>query len=76
MERHAATQPDELVLLFTPREAAERLRCSVNHIYRLIARAELRAVNIAPDGSRRPKTRIRSDDLARYVDNRTQGAPS
>jgi excisionase family DNA binding protein len=57
--------------LFTPREAAEQLKCSVNHVYRLIARAELRTVDIAPVGSQRPKTRIRRGDLAAYIDSRT-----
>jgi excisionase family DNA binding protein len=74
MERQA-TQPDELSLL-TPRETAAVLGCSVNHVYRLIARAELRTVDIAPAGSQRPKTRIRRDDLRAYIDSRTPGAAS
>ena len=56
------------IVLFTPREAADRLRCSENHVYRLIARGALRAVDIAQPGSRKPKTRVRSDDLDAYIE--------
>ena len=75
MERHGATHPDE-VLLLTPREAADRLGCSVNHVRRLISRGELRAIDIAGAGSRRTKLRVRNDDLGRYVDSRTPGPTS
>jgi excisionase family DNA binding protein len=60
------------VVLFTPREAAERLDCSENHIYRLIARGALRAVDIGQPGARRAKTRVRSDDLLAYIDKQTR----
>ena len=53
--------------------AAERLGCSDMHVYRLIADGELRAVDIAQPGARRSKTRVRSDDLAAYIDKRTRG---
>ncbi len=56
------------VVLFTPKEAGERLRCSENHVYRLIARGLLQAVDIAQPESRKSKTRIRSDDLAAFID--------
>ena len=75
MERHGATHTDEVVLL-TPCEAGERLRCSVIHVRRLISRGELRAIDIAGAGSRRTKMRVRSDDLAQYVDSRTGGPAS
>jgi excisionase family DNA binding protein len=56
------------IVLFTPREVADMLTCSENHVYRLIARGALRAVDIAQPGSRKPKTRVRSDDLESYID--------
>lgn len=62
------------IVLYTPREAGERLRCSENHVYRLIARRALRAVDIAQPGSRKPKTRVRSDDLDAYIDRSTRAA--
>jgi len=60
------------VRLFTPKETGERLGgASENHVYRLIARGQLRAVDIGLPGSRRSKTRIREDDLAAYIEART-----
>jgi excisionase family DNA binding protein len=53
-------------------KAAEILDCSDMHVYRLVAAGELRAVDIGSPGSRRPKTRIRSDDLAAYIERNTQ----
>jgi hypothetical protein len=44
------------------------------HVYRLIAKGALRAVDIASPGARRPKTRIRSDDLADYIERQTSVA--
>ncbi len=62
------------IALLTPAEAGERLRCSENHVYRLIARGLLRAVDIAQPGARKSKTRIRLDDLAVYIDACTRSA--
>jgi excisionase family DNA binding protein len=59
-------------VLLTPSEAAERIRASESHIYRLIADGKLRAVNIAQPGSRKPKTRVRSDDLDTYIEASTR----
>jgi excisionase family DNA binding protein len=53
--------------------AAGQLGCSQMHIYRLIAAGELRAVDISMPGSGRSKTRIRADDLARYIERQTRG---
>jgi len=53
--------------------AAEVLHCSEMHVYRLIAAGELPAVDIANPGAGRSKTRIRSDDLAAYIDRKTRG---
>ncbi|MGH3300369.1 MAG: helix-turn-helix domain-containing protein [Streptosporangiaceae bacterium] len=54
--------------------AAERLGCSLNHVYRLVASGELPAVDIAQRGSRKSKTRVRSDDVDEYIDTRTRRA--
>lgn len=56
--------------LLSVAETAETLRCSRRHIYNLIGRGELSAVDIS-DG-RRPKTRIRSDHLHDYIDRQTR----
>lgn len=57
-------------------EAAERLGCADNHVYRLIADGALKAVDISRPGSKQSKTRIRSDDLAAYIDAHTRSARS
>lgn len=60
--------------LYTIPETAERLgNCSEMHVYRQIAAGELRAVDIASPGAGRPKTRVRSDDLADYIERKTRG---
>jgi hypothetical protein len=46
------------------------------HVYRLIAAGELTAVDIAAPDAGRSKTRIRSDDLADYIDRKTRGRAS
>lgn len=61
--------------LHTILEAAELLGdASESHVYRLIEKGALRAVDIAPPGSARSKTRIRSDDLAAYIERQTRDA--
>ena len=75
MERYKATHADQ-VLLLTLRQVGEQLRCSVSHVRRLIGRGELRVVDLAGAGSTRTKLRVRSDDLAQFVANRTQGPAS
>ena len=54
--------------------AAEHLGCSEMHVYRLIAAGQLRAVDISMPGAGRSKTRIRSDDLAQYIERQTRTA--
>lgn len=54
--------------------AAAQLGCSEMHVYRLIAAGELRAVDIATPGAGRSKTRVRSDDLADYIERQTRTA--
>ena len=72
-------RPAALELLTIPATAG-RLGCSLPHVYRLIGAGALRAVDIAEPGSRRSKTRVRSDDLDAYIDRMTRstgrpGAP-
>jgi excisionase family DNA binding protein len=64
--------PEAEAQLLTIQQTAERLGASENHVYRLIAAGDLRAVDIAQRGSLRSKTRVRSDDLAAYIDQRTR----
>lgn len=64
------------LVLLTPAEAGERIRASEAHVYRLIEDGELRPVDIAIPGSRRPKTRVRSDDLDAYIEKRTSNPES
>jgi excisionase family DNA binding protein len=59
------------VALLTIGEAGLRLRASENHVYRLVALGQLRAVDVGLPGSRRSKTRIREDDLAAYIESQT-----
>lgn len=54
-------------------EAAKQLDCSAGHIYNLIAIGALRAVEINATG-KRPKTRVRFDDLERFIESRTRSA--
>ena len=64
--------PAASLVLHTPAEAAERIRASESHVYRLIADGKLRAVDIAQPNSRKPKTRVRSDDLDEYIEASTR----
>ena len=70
-------QPTAGLLLLTPAEAATRIGASEMHVRRLIADGELDAVDIAQQGSRKPKTRIRSDDIDAFIKARTRktGSP-
>lgn len=66
----------EAVDLLTIPATATRLGASEMHIYRLIASGDLRAVDISMPGSRKSKTRVRSDDLDDYIESRTRTAPA
>lgn len=61
------------VQLYTVPETAELLKVSRGTVYNLISAGELRAVHVATDKGR-AKTRIRSDDLASFIDSRTAPA--
>lgn len=52
-------------------EVADRLRVHRSTVYDLIARGELRCVDL---GHGRAKTRIRETDLLRFIDARTRAA--
>lgn len=49
-------------------EVAAELRVSDDTVYRRIAAGELRAIDIAPAGARKSKTRIRRKDLDAYLE--------
>ena len=66
-------QHDDIRLYTIPETAGRLGGCSAMHVYRLIRAGELDAVDIAMPGAGRSKTRIRSDDLAEYIDRKTQG---
>jgi excisionase family DNA binding protein len=53
-------------------EAADELSLSPNTVYKLIAEGDLRAVDMSTAGARKSKTRIRSDDLAAFIEARTR----
>lgn len=62
------------IRLYTIPETADLMGgVSEMHVYRQIAAGELRAVDIASPGAGRAKTRVRSDDLADYIERRTRG---
>lgn len=61
-------------LLSVP-DAARILGCSRTHVYGLIAAGHLRPVEIKATGTR-SKTRIRSDDLEKFVEHRTRRRPA
>ncbi len=61
--------------LYTIPETADLLGgVSEMHVYRLIAAGVLDVVDIAMPGSRRSKSRIRSDHLADYIKSQTRSA--
>ncbi|VXB34118.1 helix-turn-helix domain-containing protein [Nocardioides sp. AX2bis] len=60
--------------LLTVTDAAARLSCSRGHVYNLVALGQLRAVEIAIAGAKRPKTRIRAEDLTAFVEAHTRTA--
>lgn len=59
------------IQLLTIPEAADRLRCSDSHIYRLIAAGKIRPTDVSRPGARRAKTRVSESDLAAYIEGST-----
>jgi excisionase family DNA binding protein len=64
----AATRVDLLPI----KQAAARLGCSHNHVYRLIASGVLSVVDISQPGSVRAKSRVRSDEIDAYIEQHTR----
>jgi excisionase family DNA binding protein len=73
MKQRIVGRPSGPPTLLTIKIAADRLGCSLAHVYRLVATGDLRAVDISVPGSVRSKTRIREDDLGAYIDKNTRG---
>jgi excisionase family DNA binding protein len=61
-------------LLMTIPETAAELRCHRDTVYELINTRQLKAVDIATKPGSRPKTRVRRDDLIRFIESRTRTA--
>jgi excisionase family DNA binding protein len=66
METIISNRPLELDLL-TMQEAADVLRCSRTHVYRLVVTGQLTATDISTARSKRAKLRIRAVDLQNYL---------
>ena len=62
---------DDSLLLTIP-QAADKLEIAPNTVYKLIASGDLRAVDMTVPGAKRPKTRIRRDDLEAFIEARTR----
>ena len=58
--------------LLTIPETADELGISPNTVYKMIACGDLRAVDMAVPGARRPKTRVREEDLVSFIESRTR----
>lgn len=65
----------DLPLLLTVPETAAHLRMDRKTVYRLISSGELRATDISATKGGRTRTRIRRDDLERFIDARTRAVP-
>jgi excisionase family DNA binding protein len=58
--------------LLTIPETADELGISPNTVYKMIACGDLRAVDMAVPGAKKPKTRVRHEDLEAFIDARTR----
>jgi excisionase family DNA binding protein len=56
--------------LYRIEEAAELLGVSRPTTYRLIAAGDLGSVDVAPTGSKRPKTRVSDQHIAKFIADR------
>ena len=63
------------VSLLTPPAIGKRLGIKADRVRELIRNGELRAVDLARRGSRRPRYRISPDDLADFLQARTVRPP-
>jgi hypothetical protein len=66
METITSNRTLELDLL-TMQEAADKLRCSRTHVYRLVQTGQLTATDISTARSKRAKLRIKAIDLHGYL---------
>jgi excisionase family DNA binding protein len=53
-------------------EAATRLGCSDDHVYRLIAIGQLDSVDIAQPGAQRSKTRVPDSGIDDYIKRKSR----
>lgn len=53
-------------------ETAKKLQVSRETVYQLINRGDLESCDIAPSGSRRPKTRVSDEHIAAFIKARTR----
>lgn len=60
--------------LLTIPETARTLRIDRRTVYRLIAAGDLDAVDIAPTGSTRSKTRVPAASVAQFIERRSRNA--
>jgi excisionase family DNA binding protein len=58
--------------LLTVPQAASELGIAPNTLFKMIAAGELRVVDMASPGSKRPKSRVRADDLQAFIESRTR----
>lgn len=66
------TQPATTRLLSVT-NVAEQLDCSRGHVYGLIAAGHLEVVELAATGTR-AKTRVRAEDVEKFIESRTRRA--
>lgn len=71
MTTRAATAPTSSGLLTIPQTAAH-LQVGINTVYRLIASGELAPTDVAPKGSRKPKTRVSREAADAFIKARTR----
>jgi len=55
-------------------EVMRRLKTSKDTVYRLIAAGDLESCDIAPPGSKAPKTRVSDEAIERFIAARTRKA--
>jgi excisionase family DNA binding protein len=58
--------------LLTIPETGRELGISPTTVYKMIACGDLRAVDMSVPGARKPKTRIRQEDLESFINARTR----
>lgn len=53
-------------------ETAKRLKVCRDTVYAYIAAGDLESCDIAPSGSKRPKTRVSDEAIAKFIKTRTR----